>query len=95
MRERQVLFRVYREYFDMISTGQKDYEARPGTRYWSRVASRRPEVAVFQSGRRIHRRRITEIEHTSVLPFLTTDSRLTSVFAGRPVIIFRLGGVVP
>ena len=93
--ERSVLFRVFDQYFDLIQSGQKDFEARPATHYWSKVAGRRPKVAVFISGRRVHRRRILAIESAQRPPeAVAYDANLMVSFRGRRALIFRLGEAI-
>ncbi len=36
----KILFRVYRRYFDLIASGEKNVELRPMSPYWVRIARR-------------------------------------------------------
>lgn len=92
---RKVLFRVFRDYFDRIEAGTKDFEARPATAYWSKIATGRPEQAVFLCGRRVHRRRIVNCWVTDQpCAAIMADPRLSSVFGGQKSVVFALGEAV-
>ena len=61
-----VSFRIRRQYFDKIVSGEKKAEIRSNTNFWrKRLFDPQPDVAVFVCGKEVHRRYITNvfIEH--------------------------------
>lgn len=65
---KQIPLRVRKVYFDAIVKGEKTIEYRKYSDYWFKRLSEphwgRERVAVFISGKRVHRRLITEVHHT-------------------------------
>ena len=70
---KKVSFRIRREYFDKIVSGEKKEEIRSNTPFWRRrlfgsyvnppfPPFKKPEIAVFVCGKELHRRRIMGIE---------------------------------
>jgi len=62
-KEKRVSFRIRRQYFDAIVSGEKKVELRRLTTYWEKRLIRvdRPTVAVFICGKQVHRRRIKRV----------------------------------
>ena len=69
---KKVSFRIRREYFDKIVSGEKKEEIRSNTNFWRKrlfgayvnpplPPFKLPEVAVFVCGKEVHRRKITGI----------------------------------
>jgi hypothetical protein len=60
---RKVSFRIRRQYFDKIVSGEKNVELRAYTPFWFNrlIRNGKPDVAVFVCGKEVHRRRITGV----------------------------------
>lgn len=59
--EKTVVFRIRKEYFDQIVSGEKTYELRALSDYWRKrllKAGKPPKRALFLCGKRTHLRRI-------------------------------------
>ena len=56
-----VVFRIRKRYFDAIVKGEKTVEYRKLSMFWLRRLAKKPEIAVFICGKRVHRRKITRI----------------------------------
>lgn len=59
--EKTVVFRIRKEYFDQIVSGEKTYELRALSDYWRKrllKAGTPPKRALFLCGKRTHLRRI-------------------------------------
>jgi len=67
---KSVVFRVRKQYFDAIISGEKTVEYRKDSSFWLRrlAPNPKPDVAVFLCGKRVHRRRITYITR-SLTPY--------------------------
>jgi len=70
---KSIVFRVRKRYYDLIVEGDKTVEYRKDSRFWrkrlhlNRARARAhvydyPEIAVFICGKRVHRRKITDIK---------------------------------
>ena len=62
-KEKRVSFRVRRQYYDAIVSGEKTVELRRLIPYWEKRLVRvdRPDIAVFVCGKQVHRRRIKRV----------------------------------
>ena len=69
---KSAVFRIRKRYFDLIVEGHKTVEYRKDSPFWRKrfhfnpewpILYDYPEVAVFICGRRVHRRRITDVQH--------------------------------
>jgi len=66
-----VVLRVRKRYYDAIVNGTKNVEYRKDSSFWLRRLARlsstamnpEPAIAVFICGKRVHRRKITRIDH--------------------------------
>ena len=59
---KMVSFRIRRQYFDKIVSGEKKAEIRSNTDFWrKRLFDPQPDVAVFVCGKYVHRRYITNV----------------------------------
>lgn len=60
---KKVSFRIRRQYFDKIVSGEKKEELRSYTEFWIKRLLKlpHPKIAVFVCGKDVHRRWITDI----------------------------------
>lgn len=64
LKPKSLVFRIRKEYFDAIVSGAKTTEFRKDSEFWrKRILG--ATVAVFICGKRVHRRRILEIQKIS------------------------------
>lgn len=58
---KSAVFRIRKEYFDAIVSGDKTIEYRKDSPFWRKRLFASPQIAVFICGKRVHRREITDI----------------------------------
>ena len=69
---KSIVFRVRKQYFDAIVSGEKKVEHRKDSPFWRKrlgpIADKKfpsqqePMIAVFLCGKRVHRRKVTYVE---------------------------------
>jgi len=59
-----LVFRIRKQYFEAIVSGEKTVEYRPHTDFWEKRIRGETDLttAVFICGKRVHRRKIVEIQ---------------------------------
>lgn len=61
LKPKSLVFRIRKQYFDAIVSGEKKVEYRKDSEYW-RKRILNANIAVFICGKRVHRRRILQVQ---------------------------------